>query len=366
MIRSLIAAILALVACAAPSAAQRALPDVDAVIARHIEARGGADAIRAIRSLVYDQGTYREPGYVGSGGAVMMLMRPYYKLVGHPERDPDFLEGYDGAAWEWYRDPGIVLRTIGDASEASRHYADVEGPLFDYAAKGSTAELIGEARIDRRAAYQVRLTMMDGYVTDFFIDQRNFLILASRHTASVHAFGEALASETRYGDYRRVAGVLFPFRSAEAEIATGRELNSMQWGSIEANVDIPAEWFSPPQFKRTPIQTLMDQLFVQGADARAMLWTYHMFRRAHPEIDTREAAEIISFQVLKMGHHQSAIALLERNAADHPDAANSAFGLGRAYATAGRVTDARREFERALRLEPAHARAARALEQLGD
>jgi tetratricopeptide (TPR) repeat protein len=337
---------------------------VDTIIARHIDARGGEAALRAIQSLVFDHGVYREPGYEGDGGAVMMLMRPYYKLVGHPERNPGFLEGYDGAAWEWYPDPGLVVRTTGAPSAAIRHYADVEGPFLDFASKGSRAELIAEARIGDRRTYQVRLTMMDGFETDFFIDRRTYMIVASRHTAPVHAFGAAVTSETRFDDFRRVGGVLFPFRSAEVEIATGRELNAMQWGSIEANREIPVAWFSPPDISRTPLQTLMDQLYMQRMDANAMLWTYHMFRRAHPGVDTREALEVIGFQALKTGQVEQAIALLERNARDNPNAADSAFGLGRAYATAGRTADARRELQRALQLEPGHARATRALEAL--
>jgi tetratricopeptide (TPR) repeat protein len=365
MIRALLMILATLLLATAPGAsAQSRHPDVDTIIARHIEARGGEAAIRAINSLVFDHGAYSEPGYTSDGDAVMMLMRPYLKLVGHPERSPDSMEGYDGAAWEWYRDPGIVLRTTGDASEALRHYADVEGPFVDHAAKGSRVEFIGEEAIGNRRAYQVRLTMMDGYETDFFIDRRTYMIIASRHTASIHAFGTRVASETRFSDFRPVAGVLFPFRSSEIEIATGRELNAMQWGSIEANQDIPVAWFSPPEFERTPLQTFMEQLFVQRIDASAVLWSYHNFRRAHPDVDTREAAEIMGFQILKMGQHEQAIALLERNAADNPNAANSAFGLGRAYATAGRTDDARREFNRALQLEPGHSRATNALASL--
>lgn len=364
MIRTISSALLVLTLTTAPAARAQEVARADAIIERHIEARGGAAAIRAIRSLVFDHGAYREPGYQGDGSATMMLMRPYYKLVGHPEREPDFMEGYDGAGWEWYRDPGIVLRTVADASAASRHFADVEGPFLDYADKGSRVELVGEVRIDRRPAYQIRLTMMDGYATDFFIDRRTYQIIASRHTAEVHAFGPAVTSETRFEDFRVVAGVTFPFRSREVEIATGRELNAMQWGSIEANVDIPASWFAPPDHVQTPIQTFIEQMFMQRDDAQAVLWTYHWFRRTHRDTDTREAAEIAGFQILKMEQIETAIALLERNARDYPNAATSAFGLGRAYAAAQRVADARREFGRALELDPHYERARRAMEAL--
>lgn len=363
----LISATLAAAALTSFSAfADPQLTEVDEIIARHIEARGGADAMRAINSLVFSEGLYIEGDYIGGGEAVMMLMRPYYKLVGHPEHDRDFMEGYDGAAWEWFADPGIVVRTVGAASAASRHSTDVEGPFLDYAEKGHSVELIGEADIDGRPTYQVRLTMMDGYAQDSFFDQESYLIVASRHSAAVHAFGDEVVSQTRIGDYREVAGVLFAHQFEEVEIATGRAMHSMQWGRIEANVDIPVEWFSPPEFERTPIQNFMEQMYIQRTDADAVLWTYHNFRRANPDIDTREASEVIGYQTLKMGDHDTAIALLERNAQDYPDAADSAFGLGRAYATAGRPDDARAQFERALSLEPGHGRATRALAELAE
>lgn len=367
MLRTLFVTLATLLLAATPGATgQTRHPDVDTIIARHVEARGGEAALRAINSLVFDRGAYSEPGTdIHDDSAVMMLMRPYYKVVGHPGRTPDFLEGYNGAAWEWYGDPGITMWTVRDASEAARHYADVDGPLVDYAAKGSQAELVGEATISERRAYQIRLTMMDGYATDFFIDRRTYLIIASRHSASIHAFGAQVSSETRFSDFRPVAGVLFPFRSSEVEIATGRVLNAMQWGSIEANADIPVSYFWPPAYERTPIQAFMDQIFAQRDDVQAVLWTYHNFRRVNPGENTEEASQIMGYQLLKAEQFATAVALLERNAADNPNSADSAFALGRGHAMSGRPADARREFNRALELQPGHPRATRALSELG-
>ena len=365
MNRTLFGALFALVASALqPAQAQPMSMTADAIVSRHIEARGGAAAMRAIRSLVFDDGAYGENGQVATTHAVMSLMRPYYKLVGDPERHPDFMEGYNGEAWEYFADPGIVLHTVGAASEASRHYADVDGPFLDYAERGSHVELIGVALIGQRRTYDVRLTMMDGYATDHFIDARTFMVIASHHSAEVHAFGSRVTSETRFEDFRRVAGVMFPFRSKEVEIATGHELNSMQWGRIDANVDIPVAWFSPPVYEHSPIQSFIEQLYDERTDVNAMLWTYRVFRRAHPGVSTDEASAVAGYQALKMGQVEQAIALLERNATDNPRSADAAFGLGRAYASENRNADARHEFQRALTLKPGHARATRALAAL--
>jgi hypothetical protein len=74
----------------------------------------------------------------------MSLMRPHYKLVGDAEHlSTNFAEGYDGSAWEFYGDPGIVVRTAGAASAAGRHATSIDGPLIDYRQRGSNVMLKG-------------------------------------------------------------------------------------------------------------------------------------------------------------------------------------------------------------------------------
>ena len=343
-------------------------PDVDQIIARNIEARGGAAALRAISSLSFRDGVYSENGkreMQWGGHATMRLMRPFYKLVGEPTGKPELLEGNDGSTWEWYADPGVVLRTVGAASAAGRHMTDVDGPWFDYRAKGSRVELVGADAVAGRPTWRLRLTMMDGFVLDGFFDQASGMILAERMSAPIHAFGQEVRSEQRFDDWRPVAGVLFPFRSRTVEIATGKELDAMQWGSIEANLDIPVAWFSPPATQPDRPQTLIQQLFAERDDSSAVLWTWRAYRRAWPDADFSVAGQVAGYQILKAGETAVAIALLEQGALDYPASADTAFGLGRAYAAGGRADDARREYGRALKLDPGHSRARRALDGMG-
>jgi hypothetical protein len=350
----------ALLFIVAPLQAQH--PSAEEIVARHLEARGGAQRLAALKTVVYRNGTYHEGSYTGSGRAFMAMARPYFKIVGDPaDTSADFREGYDGSAWEWYRSPGIVVRTVGAANAASRHNLDPEGPLSGYRAKGTRIERIDDASIDGRKAYGVLVTLRDGVATQYFFDQQTFLIVATRHVAPIHAFGAAVASEERFGDYRSVDGILFPFRASEAEIATGKELGSMQWGAIDVNRDLPREWFSPPQYTRTPLQDFLEHLYYERADTSALRWTYFAFRRAHPETDTREGIEVIGYQMLKMGDNAGGIAVLAMNAEDYPQSSTSAFGLGRAYNAAGDKLRAQQSFERALQLDPNNRRAADAL-----
>jgi tetratricopeptide (TPR) repeat protein len=163
-----------------------------------------------------------------------------------------------------------------------------------------------------------------------------------------------------------VAGVLFPHSGREVELATGKVLNEMTWTSITANQPLDASVFSPPSFQRTPLQQFLEGLYAERADTKAVLWSYREFRRAHPEIDPDAGIEFIGYQMLKMGDHQSAIAVLERNAAEYPRSTGAAFALGRAYQTAGRVDGARRELRRALAVDPENRRARDLLHALGN
>lgn len=223
-------------------------------------------------------------------------MRPFYKLVGDQlQRSTEFEEGYDGSAWEFYGDPGIVLRTVGPASAAARHGLYILGNLVDFKQQGSTVRLLGNAKTDGRRAYQLRVRMLDGFEQDEFIDAQTWLVVADRKVAKVHAFGGDVASETRWSDY---------------------------------------------------------QIFQERDDADAVQWTYHDFRNAYPETNTEVAMEVIGYQSLKMGSVAAAVALLEHNLQDYPLSADAAFGLGRAYKMAGRKPEAKAEFERALAIDP--------------
>jgi len=332
-------------------------PDVDEIGRRYVEARGGLEAIRAIETLVYSGGLYREGGTEGSGDAFMAFARPYFRVVGNPESPGGFMEGYDGAAWEWLADPGIVVRTVGAAAGATRRGADFEGGLVGWREKGSTVDLAGTEAIGGRKAYRLILTTRDGFAREVFVDAESWLIVAERRSAPFHAFGDPVTSETRIGDYRPVAGVLVPHRFVETVIATGLPLTSMQWSRVEANRELPRSWFSPPVFERTSLQAFLEHLYAQRTDVDAVLWSYVEFRRVHPDVDTAPGVELVGYQMLKMGETAQAVALLEANAADHPDRAAAWFGLGRARATAGDETGARAALGRALALEPEHRRA---------
>ena len=325
----------------------------DEIISAHIEAIGGLEHLNKIQNIFYSS----------NSGAQMSVGRPYFKLVGDKHNPGSYMEGYDGAAWEWFEDPGIVIRTVGKASEAIRHYAGVERPLINYKEKGSKVKLIGEVEFDHKPAFVLQLVRRDKFIEKFYIDQSSFLVLASSYEAPLHAFGQDITTLTRFSNYLEVGGVKFAHRFESVELPSGKDLGSVDW-NIVVNRDIPEDWFSPPSFKRTPLQKFIEQLYNQRDDIEAVMWTYHEFRLANKHDDTSDPVNIAAYQMLKMGQIQNAISLLEQNAIDNPESASTRFGLGRAYRSSGQLQKARLQFLEALRIDPEYRRAREALEGL--
>jgi len=338
--------------------------DVDLVIKKYIEAIGGYSKIKELNNLSYSGGTYSEGDYTGSGKSTMSLARPYYKLVGNKNNPRNYMEGYDGAAWEWFKSPGIVLRTVGSASEAIRHNAGVENPLIDYKEKGSVAKLLGDVKFDNKNVFVLQLKRIDGYVEQYYIDKKEYLIVATSGEAPIHAFGDDVFSLTRISDYRSIEGVLIAHRFEQLRLPSNEPLSSMQWKKIEGNVDFPSDWFTPPIFQRTKLQTFIENLYWQKTDINSVLWTYHEFRRAYKNLETNEAVDFAGFQILKMGEVDNAIAILEQNLKDYPNALNTNLQLGIAYKTANRSDDAREQFLTVLKVDPENKRAKSELDKL--
>jgi hypothetical protein len=347
---------------AIPGNCQQAVT-VERIVARHIEALGGQQKIDATHSVVFHL-TYREGDFVMPDGYIAK-MRPFYKTLGDPRNlKVDVNEGFDGSAWEYYSDPGVVLRTVGAAAAATRHGTELVDSLADSGMLGARIELAGEEPFAGKPAYKLHVTLADGFEKDLFLDRQTFLILGDRRAAQIHAFGAAVQSENRFSDYRPVNGVLFPFTIQEVEIATGRELNSVTVQSITVNESFGSSYFSPPQFERTRLQRMLEQLYMERSDAVSLMWTYRTFRAANPSTETRDGVEFIGYQMVKMGDFRGAIELLKTNAADYPKSASAQYGLGRAYKAAGDAANARGCFQRALEIDPGFKKASEGLEAL--
>jgi outer membrane lipoprotein-sorting protein len=62
-----------------------------------------------------------------------------------------------------------------EETKAASEQSDLDGPLMDYAAKGTAIELAGKEKVDGRDSYKLKLTTNGGYSFHVWIDAQTFL-----------------------------------------------------------------------------------------------------------------------------------------------------------------------------------------------
>ena len=326
-------------------------PTADDIVNAHIAALGGIDKIHAIHSFIL-HGTYHEGDL--NGKTTVIQMRPFYRVIGALNEPLKHLhEGYDGSAWEYYPNPGIVVRTVGAAAAATRHSAMFDDALVDYREHGTTIVLDGTTDFAGSRDYLLHVTLADGFREDVFVNTTTWMIDGYTRIVPFHAFGTRYTTHEEMSDYRPEAGVMMPHRGREVDTATGKVFDEGTVESVEINPNLPLSTFSPPVWERTPLQQMIQRIYDERTDTAAVMQTYRDFKPLiGAAISTADAVDFVGYQCLKMGETDTAVALLTQNVADNPQSARAHFGLGRALKAQGKPAEAAAEFDRALGLDP--------------
>ena len=241
--RSLVVGVLC---CAAAATAQTA----EELVAKNLQAKGGVEKIKAIRSL-------RMTGRMDQGG---------FKLdVGEEAKLPDMLrqtftfqgmtgiEAYDGSvAWrispfEGRKDPEMMGE---DDSRVLIEDADFYGPLVDYQAKGNKIEYLGHDTVDGDDALRLKVTLKNGDIIYYLLDPDTFLEIRTERQTFIR--GSIRESVQELGSYKQVDGVYFPFSVDSGPKSNPNARARVTFAKIEANVDIPDSDFKMPAAPATP------------------------------------------------------------------------------------------------------------------
>jgi outer membrane lipoprotein-sorting protein len=170
---------LLLAASAAVSAAPAKL-SAEQIVEKNVAARGGLAAWRGVQTLVTE-------GQMDAGGQpphalpfVLKQKRPHKSRLEIVFKDQTAVQIYDGTSG-WKVRP-FTNRTEVEAMTApelaSAAASDsFEGPLVDYAAKGTKVSLVGIETIDEHDTYHLKLTPKTGAPRNVWIDAGNFLEL---------------------------------------------------------------------------------------------------------------------------------------------------------------------------------------------
>jgi outer membrane lipoprotein-sorting protein len=217
---------------------------VDEIIAKNIQARGGMDKIKSIKSIKTTATMTMGPGMEAPG--VMVQKRPEMARLEFTVQGLTAVQAYDGSkAWQIMpfmgkKDPELMS---GDETKEMEETADLDGPLVDYKAKGNAVELLGKEKVEGTDAYKLKVTLKNGDVQTEYIDADSFLEIKEETKRMVR--GTERDFESSIGDYKEVDGIIFPF-AVESGIKGTDQKQKITISKIELNVPADDSMFKMP------------------------------------------------------------------------------------------------------------------------
>jgi len=221
------------------------------LVNKNIQAKGGIDKIKAIKSV-------RMTGKLNIGGGMVAasmqenerpnLIRETFTLQGMTA-----VTAYDGTTgWQiqpfgGHKDPEFMGE---DDLKDLLLDADFDGPLVDYKEKGNTVEFLGHDVVDGDDALRLKVTLKDGDIVYYYLDPDTFLEI--RKEVQEFIRGSVRESVTDMGSYKPVAGVMYPHSISQGTKANpAAQTTTIE--KIEVNVPIDkADFAVPASLKQAP------------------------------------------------------------------------------------------------------------------
>jgi len=260
------------------------------IVNKNVAARGGLQAWRAVQTMSWRGklgvgGNQRAPlpisGVSKSGAKIPTDPRPkdevqlpFLMEMERPRKvrfelrfkGQTAVQVYDGATG-WKLRPYLnhleVEPFTPDESRIASLQSDLDGPLVDYAAKGTAIELVGMEKVEDRDTYKLKLTLKDGHSLHVWIDSQTFLEAKIEGTPR-RLDGIDHPVEIYYRDYRQVNGLRIPFVLETKVLPASKPASRAESASVpveriiiegvEVNPKLNAMLFSKPQ-----IQTASNQ-----------------------------------------------------------------------------------------------------------
>lgn len=132
------------------------------------------------------------------------------------------IQAFDGEKG-WMIAPWISAEPVelsGEQLKQAQDQTNLEGELYNYKKKGSTADFAGKVNLDGNEVYRIKLTTSDGNAKDYFIDAETFFI--TKVKAQVSAQGQTVDVEQIMSDYKTIDGITMPMKiETKSPMGTG-------------------------------------------------------------------------------------------------------------------------------------------------
>ncbi|MCK4835821.1 MAG: hypothetical protein KAT17_04255 [Candidatus Aminicenantes bacterium] len=220
---------------------------VDDVIKKHIEAVGGYQKLKSVKTMKM---TFKFMTQGIEGPAVVFTKRPNKFRLNATIQGMDMSQAYDGnIAWAIYPFGGNPdpQKLPEDQTKQMAEDADIDGPLVDYQKKGHQVELMGKEDVQGTETYKIKVTLKSGNIRYLYMDTEYFLPIKT--TAKVKRGEQEFEIDTFQGDFKEVDGMII---AHSQEIKMGENtVRQLTLEKVEINVDLDDNMFVMPEKKET-------------------------------------------------------------------------------------------------------------------
>jgi len=165
-------------AAVAPDVSNTGKLTAEQIISKNVAARGGLKAWHSVYTLTLS-------GRLEAGGTknqalpfVMKMKRPHMSRLEIAFQDQKALQVFDGEQG-WKVRPFLGRNDAEPYTPAEQKAAtgwqELDGPLVDYAQKGTAVKLLGTEAVEGHKAYKLQLTLKNGEERNVWIDAKSFL-----------------------------------------------------------------------------------------------------------------------------------------------------------------------------------------------
>lgn len=226
------------------------------IVEKNVSARGGLKAWRAVKTVTWS-------GRLEAGGKknvelpfVMQMKRPNMNRLELRFQDQTAIQVYNG-------EQGWKVRPFmgrGDEAEpftpaetrTAAAWDELDGPLVDYARKGTQVALQGMETVEGHKTYKLKLTLKDGTERHVWIDAASFLerkidgeprkLDGKMHNVSVY-----------YRDYKAEGGLKLP-HVLETMVEGVKQSHKMYIEHVTVNKPMEDALFANPQMVKASYQ----------------------------------------------------------------------------------------------------------------
>ena len=263
----LIAAFLVSAAHAVPASADQARSTVEEILASHLEAIGGKQAVDSIHSIV-SKGQVEIVGAGFTGTIESYEMSPCLSYNEISLQIFKVKRGFDGVnLWTIDQNGKLVLAKDENSIKGQRTSCLISSFGYIHPGKDITVEIAPADTVDGSPCDCIKYSSQEILPFYLYIDSSTHLIRRIKTETAMGAVDEFLS------DYRKVNGVMFPFKVRAIYLQAMQEIVTT-YDSIDVNKAIDPSIFLPPT------KDIVDYTFTNGSDSSTVDMQYifdHLF-----------------------------------------------------------------------------------------